>query len=140
MSKVVLHTSAFLAIANREAGAEQVIPVLRQAQMSTINAAEVLTKLVQKGMPLSGAEKYLCEFVSNVVPFDLEQAGLCASIDAATRTLGLSLGDRACLALGLEMKCPVYTADPTWSKLELGLEIVLIRKPSTEPVPNSDAA
>jgi len=46
---------------------------------------------------------------------------------AQSRPLGLSLGDRACLALGLALKAPVYTADKSWKKLKVGARIHVIR-------------
>ncbi len=82
--------------------------------MSAVNAAEILQKLVTKNMTLSRAEEYLKRFVSDIPPFDLEQAALTATMHAQTREFGLSLGDRACLALGMQLGLPVLTADQVW--------------------------
>lgn len=62
-----------------------------------------------------------------IVPFTAEDAALAASLVPATRRLGLSLGDRACLALALARKIPAVTADRSWSHLQIGVEIRVIR-------------
>ena len=61
------------------------------------------------------------------MPFTDEQAKIAGSLVAQTRKLGLSLGDRACLALGIVLKAPIYTADRTWKNLKLGVRIHVIR-------------
>ena len=65
--------------------------------------------------------------VHQVLPFVTQHAKTTGSLIAQTRASGLSLGDRACLALALEMKAPVYTADRSWKNLKLGLTIHVIR-------------
>jgi ribonuclease VapC len=62
-----------------------------------------------------------------IEPFSLDDAELTASLRQLTRTYGLSLGDRACLALSLRLQCPVLTVDQFWSKLDIGIEVVQIR-------------
>jgi ribonuclease VapC len=61
------------------------------------------------------------------VSFTEEQARIAGALTARTRTLGLSLGDRACLALGIALRAPVYTADRAWKKLKLDVPIHIIR-------------
>jgi ribonuclease VapC len=65
--------------------------------------------------------------VHTIVPFDADQAEIAGSLALWTRSLGLSLGDRACLALRRTLKMPVYTADRSWSKLRVDVEVRLIR-------------
>jgi PIN domain nuclease of toxin-antitoxin system len=127
VSKVVLDTSAFLAMANREPGADRVMGVLKESVMSAVNAAEVLQKLVQKGMTLDHAEDYVRRFVSELKEFNLTQATITASLVPRTKLLGLSLGDRACLALGKLLNVPVLTADQAWGQLNVGVTVELIR-------------
>ena len=71
------------------------------------------------------------EAVTGPVPliaeFDAEQARLAGELLLRTRSLGLSLGDRACLALAMVLKAPVYTADRIWKGLKLGVPIHVIR-------------
>jgi PIN domain nuclease of toxin-antitoxin system len=45
----------------------------------------------------------------------------------ATKALGLSLGDRACLALARRERLPILTADRSWAKLDLGIPIKVMR-------------
>lgn len=127
MSSFLLDSSAFLAFANREPGGERVQGVLRSSFMSAVNAAEVVGKLNGQGFTLEEAEKYLWQFVREVIPFDSQHAVLAAGLLAETRPLGLSLGDRACLALARQMTLPVLTADQVWSKLDIGVTVELIR-------------
>lgn len=127
MTRVVLDTSAFLAFANREPGAERVQSVLRTAFISAVNASEVVGKLVKKGFTVTEAEQYLIGFVKDIVPFDMTHAGVAASLIGLTQTHGLSLGDRSCLALAKSLNVPVLTADQVWGKVEIGVTIELIR-------------
>lgn len=128
MSRIVLDASALLAILNQEPGAEKLTPELLSAAISgTVNLAEVQGKLVEQGISPDDAWEATVSPVREVVPFTSEHAKLAGSLVARTRPLGLSLGDRACLALGLVLKAPVYTADKSWKNLKLGVRIHVIR-------------
>jgi ribonuclease VapC len=127
VAKVVLDTSAFLAVANREPGAERVYPLLPDAALSVVNAAEVLQKLAQKGMTLEKADEYVRRFVGEVVPFDDQQAALVARLLVETQSLRLGFSARACLALGKTLSVPVITAEPTWLTLNVGIKIEAIQ-------------
>lgn len=69
----------------------------------------------------------LSESTLEIVPFSPDQALLCARLMAQARSLGLSLGDRACLALAMERGLAAMTADAVCAALDAGVEIVLIR-------------
>jgi ribonuclease VapC len=128
MSRVVLDASALLAILNQEPGAERLNPeLLSTAATSTINLAEVHGKLVGWGLDSDEAWEAALSPVREAVPFTSEHARLTGDLVAQTRGLGLSLGDRACLALGLTLKAPVYTADRSWKRLKVSVRIHLIR-------------
>lgn len=128
MSRAVLDASALLALLNQERGAEKLTPeVLSGAATSTVNLAEVHSKLVARGLPPDDAWEATMTPVRDAVPFTSEHARLAGDLVAKTRALGLSLGDRACLALGLALKQPVYTADKSWKKLKVGVRIHVIR-------------
>jgi|HubBroStandDraft_1064217.scaffolds.fasta_scaffold00507_20 ribonuclease VapC len=128
MSRVVLDASAVLAVLNNEPGADRLTPeLLSNATCSTVNLAEVQTKLVSAGGNPDEAWEDTISPIREVAPFTEEQARVAGSLVAQTRALGLSLGDRACLALGLALKAPVYTADKSWKKLKLGVRIHVIR-------------
>lgn len=128
MNSAVLDASALLALLNQERGAEKLTPELLSAAVtSTVNLAEVHSKLVARGLAPDDAWEATMTPVREAVPFTSEHARLAGHLVAKTRALGLSLGDRACLALGLALKLPVYTADKSWKKLKLGLRIHFIR-------------
>lgn len=128
MNKVVLDASALLAILNREPGFEKLtLEVLSSAVTSTVNLAEVQSKLVSRGIAADDAWEATLSPVNEAVPFGLEHAKLAGNLVAQTRSIGLSLGDRACLALGIILKAPIYTADKSWKTLRVGARINIIR-------------
>ena len=128
MSRVVLDASAILAVLNREPGWDKLTPdLLSDAISSTVNLAEVQAKLVDKGLRPDDAWEAAVSPIREAITFTGDQAKLAGSLIAYTRGLGLSLGDRACLTLGLILKAPVYTADKSWKGLKLGLRIHSIR-------------
>ncbi|MFZ0805326.1 MAG: type II toxin-antitoxin system VapC family toxin [Candidatus Sulfotelmatobacter sp.] len=128
MNSVVFDASAIIALLNQEVGADQLTPaIVSHAVGSTVNLAEVQSKFVHEGIPEDKAwQAALCS-VQEGVPFTAQQAKTAGSLIALTRPLGLSLGDRACLALALERKATVYTADRSWKKLNIGVRIHVIR-------------
>jgi len=128
MSRIVLDASALLAVLNQEPGAENLPPErLAQATISAVNLAEVHTKLVREGIDPDEAWEDVMAPIQEWAPFTGEQAKIAGSLAAQTRSLGLSLGDRACLALGVTLKAPVFTADRAWKSLKLGVRIHVIR-------------
>ena len=127
MSSVVLDSSALLAFIHGEPGAEVVAGVVGDALMSSVNLAEVVTKLVQRTGSLDAARAALGMATVDVIDFDAPQAEQAGALVALTRSRGLSLGDRACLALAAREAVPVLTGDRIWSTLNLGVEVRLIR-------------
>ena len=128
MNKIVLDASAILTIILKEPGHEKLTPeLLTSAVGSTVNLAEVQTKLLLGGWTSDEAWEDASSPFEEILPFDEEQAKLAGDLVMQTRQLGLSLGDRACLALGMVLKAPVYTADKTWKKLKLRVRIHVIR-------------
>jgi PIN domain nuclease of toxin-antitoxin system len=127
VADTVVDASAVLALLNAEPGAKRVAEALPGAFISTVNMTEVLTRLVDWGLSQG-------EIHETVDVLGLEQRAFTPSLayDAAllrssTRTQGLSLGDRACLSLGLALGARVLTADRPWLTLDLGLDIEYIR-------------
>ena len=117
-----------LAALNHEPGSEKLTPeMLTNAAGSTVNLAEVHTKLVSRGGDPEEAWEDTLSAIQEPVPFSEEHARIAGGLVAVTRALGLSLGDRACLALGLALKAPVYTTDRSWKSLKLGIRIHVIR-------------
>jgi ribonuclease VapC len=128
VNRIVLDASAILAVIGGEPGTEKLIPdLLARAVCSTVNLAEVHAKLVSSGWTSDQAWEDATSPVREVVPFDEEQARTAGDLVIQTRHLGLSLGDRACLALGIALKVPVYTAERVWKKLNMGVRVHVIR-------------
>ena len=128
MSSAVLDASVILAIVHQEPGSEKLTPdLLTESAISTVNLAEAQSKLVLSGWSVHEAWLDATSPVSEIIPFTASHSRTAASLITQTRSLGLSLGDRACLALALELKVPVYTADRSWKKLKLGIRINIIR-------------
>lgn len=127
MSKVVLDASALMAFLRNEPGSDIVQSVLADAVISTVNLSEVLAKATELPKGFDAAKAALRGLQLSVAPFDERQAEIAASLRPATRPLGLSLGDRCCLALGIAEALSVMTADRDWAKLQLGITIQVIR-------------
>ena len=124
---VVLDASALLAYLQDEPGGERVREVIAHAVMSTVNWAEVIGKARDDGVDTRGLREDLASLGLALEPFSAEQAEISGQIKERTGRTGLSLGDRACLALGSDRGETVYTADRAWSQLDLGVEVVAIR-------------
>lgn len=124
---VVLDSSALLAWAWGEPGADQVDDVIESALVSAVNWAEVVARLVERGLSDDEVREAESRFPVDVRPFDAAQALAVGLLRRATRSAGLSLGDRACLALAQSEGLPAVTADRAWAGLELGVEVEVIR-------------
>jgi ribonuclease VapC len=123
----VLDASALLAYLQDEAGASAVEAVLSESVMSSVNWAEVLQKSLAGGANTSGLRQDLEALGLTVLPFTPEEAEIAASLWQSTRRYGLSLGDRACLSLGLRLASPVFTTDRAWLKFKLTLKVRVVR-------------
>ena len=126
-NKVVIDTSAILAVIFGELGSEKVIPYLSVGGISTVNLSEVATVAVRRGAELEAIRTSLSHLSLEIIPFDADQAYQAASLEPFARSHNLSLGDRACLATGLTMNRTVLTADRRWGELSLPIEIRVIR-------------
>ena len=127
MASAVLDSSALLAYVNGETGADIVAGVIGDALVSAVNLAEVVTKLVERGGSLERARAALGVVDLDVVDFTRPLAEQAGGLVALTRSKGLSLGDRACLALATREGLPAFTADRAWASLAIGVEVRLIR-------------
>lgn len=123
----VADASAILALLKQEPFGEFEPRRLFRATISAVNLSEVLEGLCSGGLSQSEAEEAVASLDLRVVEFDEPQARLAAYLRPHTRCAGLSLGDRACLALGLRLGCPVITADSAWARVDVGVQIILIR-------------
>ena len=128
MDRIVLDASAILALIGNEPGADQLTSnLLSRAVASTVNLAEVQTKLVSHGWTSPQAWEDATSPVREILSFDEEQARVAGDLVTQTRHLGLSLGDRACLALAVVLDLPAYTAEKAWKKLRVSVPIHIIR-------------
>jgi PIN domain nuclease of toxin-antitoxin system len=127
MVDLVVDSSAMIAWLQGEPGVDRLGNCFPGALVSSVNLAEVQTKLISWGDRDSNAwarSRYLgCQSV----PFDDLQAKTAGSLVRMTKPYGLSLGDRACLALAIQRNATVYTTDRDWSKLSIGIKIEVIR-------------
>lgn len=123
----VLDASAVLAFLRREKGAPFVEKRLVGAILSTVNYSEVLKKAVEHGGLLSDARSRVELLQLTILPLDACQAEIAAGLWPAVRHLGLSMADRCCLALAVNLNRPVLTADQNWAKLDIGVKTELIR-------------
>lgn len=130
-SKVVLDASALLCLLNDEPGADRVIDVLGQCVIGTVNLAEVVSKLRERGLAQDEVREALGGLHLDVRPLSPAQALIIGDIRPMTKPLGLSLGDRACLALAIDLEADLYTTDRALAGVDLGIAIVNVRLPTT---------
>jgi ribonuclease VapC len=129
----VLDASALLAWLRLEPGALAVRSAIdRTAAISVVNWAETLTKLVDLGQDPDEVRLKIADagILGNDLllwPLDEEMAMEIARLRAGTRSRGLSLGDRACIALGRYLRLPILTTDRSWKGLRLGAQVQIIR-------------
>jgi ribonuclease VapC len=127
MTSAVLDSSAILAVLNDEPGANAVVAVLDDALVSTVNYAEVVAKLVERGSSPSQAQSALRSIALTTVDFDSGLAYRTGVLRGETRKHGLSLGDRACLALAEREGVAAMTGDRNWVGAVSTVEIRLFR-------------
>jgi PIN domain nuclease of toxin-antitoxin system len=122
----VLDASALLAALNAEPGsgivAAEIDPII-----SAVNLSEVVAKLVERGGTDEDIRAAIGALQLEVRDFDAELAHAAGLLRRTTRQQGLSLGDRACLALAQSLGLPVLTTDRTWLDLRLGIDVQVIR-------------
>ena len=127
MTSYVVDASALLAAIHNEVGGDYVQRRIHDCVISGVNWSEVLQKLERAGADTEKVEQGLKALGLVVVDFIEEDARLAAAFGPMTKDLGLSLADRACLALGKRLRAVVITADWVWGSVDLGVEVELIR-------------
>lgn len=126
MSRAVLDASAVLAFLFGEPGAAGVEDKIDGGAISALNYAEALARLIERGADIERARRRLAPLNLDIVPFGAAEAEATARLRAPTRHLGLSLADRACLALARARGAPAYTTDRAWGKARHLAEIVVL--------------
>lgn len=127
MSDAVLDASALIAMLRQEPGGDMVAAVLENAVISSVNLTEVITRMIDKGFTPEQAREITVASNINTIAFDEELAVIAGMMRISTRSRGLSLGDRACLALAHRMSVPALTADRNWLAVDVGVNVRLIR-------------
>lgn len=123
----VLDASALLSFLQDEPGNNQVEAVLPEAVICSVNWSEVVQKTVAAGIDVNGMREDLEALGLKILPFSAEEAELAGRLWQQTKQAGLSLGDRACLSVGLRLEAPVLTADRIWTTLNLPITVHSIR-------------
>jgi len=126
MTVTVIDSSAVIAWLRREPGGDAVAGYFDTGVISAVNVAEVVTILSEE-MSIADCTATIEEIGLDIVPFDRDAALAAGALRPATRRLGLSLGDCACLALARSLGVPALTADRAWLALDLGVEVRSIR-------------
>lgn len=127
MSRVVVDSSILLAFIREEPHADEFLASDTEAVVSAINLAEVHSKLISQGASEEQGWQEATSLADEIVPFFEEHARMTGSLISQTKMHGLSLGDRACLALGILLRLPVYTTDRAWKNVRVGVEVHLVR-------------
>ena len=124
---IVADASAILALLKQERFSHFDPARLFRSTISTVNLSEVLERLRSGGLSEAAVDETVEMLRLDIVDFSASHARIAAYLRPRTRQAGLSLGDRACLALGLRLGSPVVTADRAWARLDVGVEVILIR-------------
>ncbi len=127
-NKVLFDASAILALIKKEQGYEILEDLLASSCISAVNLSEVVSVLTRVGIPTVEVEEIVNEVIPEVLDFNRHIGILAGSLIANTNKLGLSLGDRACIATGIINNMVIYTTDQAWGKLQIAnLNVVVIR-------------
>jgi len=127
VASIVFDSSVILAHLHNEPGADRAAALLGDAIMCAVNFSEIVAKLAERGASLSLIRPALSRYGMQVIPFDEDLAERAGALRATTKAFGLSLGDRACLALAERSRLPVLTADRMWKDLGLHIDVQILR-------------
>jgi ribonuclease VapC len=142
MTDAVLDASAIVAWLQSEPGAEKVADVLGSSAcaMSAVNVSEVASKLAEGGSNRDRIQEIIGALHVEVATFDTEAALDAALLRPLTSAKGLSLADRACLALAMRLGVPVVTTDRAWAALSLPVTVTLARPAGESRSPDENDA
>ena len=127
-NNILLDASAIIALVKRETGYEKVDAVLAKCSMSTVNFTEFITSLARGNVIPDDIDAIIDNIIPEIIPFSHQLSITAGKLYSKTRSLGLSLGDRACIATAIHFNMEIYTADKAWAKLDIpDLKIHLIR-------------
>jgi ribonuclease VapC len=123
----VLDASAILCVFYQENGAKDVERLLNSAIVSAVNYAEAISKLHERNVAADVITAILADFKPSIIDFDVQQSINTAALRNTTRSKGLSLGDRACLALAASRNAIAVTTDKAWKDFDSIARIMLVR-------------
>lgn len=124
---VVLDASALLAFLYKEPGRDRVAAQMGACCLSTVNLSEAIGRFVRDGHSADQVFDQIQATSIEIVPLSAAEATVAASLIPLTKPLGLSLADRACLALAITRNVPVLTTDRAWAGLDIGVPVHVIR-------------
>jgi PIN domain nuclease of toxin-antitoxin system len=128
MSKIVFDASTLIALFAKEKGYEFIKKHMKDAIISSVNIAEVYKYCIEtQDLSEDEAKKLVKLSDIKIIEFTGEQALISASLVNKTKQYGLSLGDRACIALGISRSHDIITCDQIWHKLDVGVKIMMAR-------------
>ncbi|MEY3106453.1 MAG: hypothetical protein RIT35_619 [Pseudomonadota bacterium] len=128
MSKIVLDASALIALFAKESGYDLIKRHMKDVIMSSVNIAEVYKYCIEtQGLTKEEAKNLIKLSDIKIIEFTDEQALITASLVSKTKQYGLSLGDRACIALAIEGKYSIITCDKIWQKIDVGVKFIMAR-------------
>lgn len=124
---IVLDSSVILANMLQEPGGEVFGNLTEDFRISTVNLAEIVSKLSERGQSLQIIQRAVSPLVDNSIDLSVSQAIQAGLWRKETKRFGMSMGDRCCLALGLDLGATVYTTDRAWAGLDLGVRVDVVR-------------
>lgn len=125
--KSLLDTSALIALLKKEPGYEIIEGLIANSAISSVNLSELVSIMARNDVIDSEIIEVITDLVPEVLPFTESIAIQAGILIKHTKSLGLSLGDRACIATGLAHNMTIYTTDRIWEKLDISANIIVIR-------------
>ena len=127
-NRVLLDASAIIALIKKEKGFQLVDDILANSAISSVNFSELISALAREGISPEDIDLMTKNIIPEIIPFDHSLSIRTGKLADVTKSKGLSLGDRACIATALQLDLPVYTADRVWAELDIpNLKLKLIR-------------
>jgi ribonuclease VapC len=127
VTSVVLDASAVIALLRSEPGCDIVRAAIADAVITAVNYSEVLKKTIERGGTGDAAASFVSGLSIGIIPFDETLAAVSAELYPQTKEHGLSLADRACLALGIQRNCKVLTSERRMALPAIPIKVKLIR-------------
>ena len=128
-NKVLLDTSAIIALLKQEPGHEMVSEIIANSAISAVNFSEFIAILTRASISEKDIDEIIKDLIPEIIPFCENISKKAGKLSKLTQSYGLSFGDRACLATGDHYHMEIYTADKVWVELKhkISSNIILIR-------------